>query len=771
MKLTTIHCSFLAKRNLVSYLSKHAFGSHLGHWSSEADGDIVPFRTEGIDKDYLLNSCVISTRSHLRQALSLFYSSRLPHSHQTYAYLFHACARLRCLQEGVELHCYMTTRDPVDSFDLFVANHLVNMYCKCGHLDYAYQLFNEMPRRNLVSWTVLISGLSQYGSVDECFLLFSRMLVDHRPNEFTLASLLTSLGEHDGERGRQVHGFALKMSLDSFVYVANALITMYSKSFCKGGASKYSKDDAWTMFKSIENPSLITWNSMIAGFCLQKLGNQAIYLFMQMNRQGIGFDRVTLLSTLSSVNLCNWDEFGLGLSFCHELHCQALKTAFILEVEIITALVKIYAELGGDIADSYRLFVEAGCNRDIVLWTSIMTVFVEHDPEKTLSLFRQFRHEGLTPDGHTFSIVLKACAGFLTKKHASTYHSLLIKSMSEDDIVLNNALVHAYGRCGSITSSKKVFDQMMHQDLVSWNTMMKAYAVHGQAENALHLFLKMNVPPDSTTFVSLLSACSHAGLVEEGTNLFNSITNHGIVCQLDHYACMVDILGRAGRIQEAQDFISKMPIEPDFVVWSSFLGSCRKHGATQFAKLASNKLKELDSSNSLSYVQMSNLYCFSGSFYEADLIRMEMEGSRVRKEPGLSWVEIENQVHEFASGGRRHPQRGLICNELEELIGRLKEIGYVPETSLALHDVEQEQKEEQLYHHSEKLALVFSVMSDNYLGRVSTPIRIMKNIRICVDCHNFMKLASRLLKKEIVIRDSNRFHHFTVGLCSCNDYW
>ncbi|XP_038892212.1 pentatricopeptide repeat-containing protein At1g71420 isoform X1 [Benincasa hispida] len=771
MKLATIYCPFLAKRNLVSYPSKHAFGLQFRCWRSAAEGDIV-HRTEDIDNDYLLESRPISTRGHLRQALSLFYSSRQPHSHQTYANLFHACARLRCLQEGMGLHRYMMSRDdPMNTFDLFVTNHLINMYCKCGHLDYAYQLFNEMPRRNLVSWTVLISGLSQYGLVDECFLIFSRMLVDHRPNEFTVASLLTSFGEHDGERGRQIHGFVLKRSLDVFVYVANALIAMYSKSYSKDGAYNDSKDDAWTMFKSIEKPNLITWNSMIAGFCFRKLGHQAIYLFMQMNHQGIGFDRATLLSTLSSTSLCNWDEFGDGLGFCHQIHCQALKTAFISEVEIITALVKTNAELGGDIADSYRLFVEGGYNRDIVLWTSIMTAFVDHDPGKTLSLFCQFRQEGLTPDGHTFSIVLKACAGFLTEKHASTYHSLLIKSMSEDDTVLNNALIHAYGRCGSISSSKKVFDQMKHHDLVSWNTMMKAYAVHGQAEIALQLFTNMNVPPDATTFVSLLSACSHAGLVEEGISLFNSITDYGIVCQLDHYACMVDILGRSGQIQEAHDFISKMPIEPDFVVWSSFLGSCRKHGATELAKLASYKLKELDPGNSLAYVQMSNLYCFSGSFYEADLIRMEMKGSRVRKEPGLSWVEIENQVHEFASGGCRHPQREVIWNELEELIGRLKEIGYVPETSLALHDVEHEQKEEQLYHHSEKLALVFSVMNDFNLVRADTPIRIMKNIRICVDCHNFMKLASRLLQKEIVIRDSNRFHHFMAGLCSCNDYW
>ncbi|KAJ6379552.1 hypothetical protein OIU76_016236 [Salix suchowensis] len=212
-------------------------------------------------------------------------------------------------------------------------------------------------------------------------------------------------------------------------------------------------------------------------------------------------------------------------------------------------------------------------------------------------------------------------------------------------------------------------------------------------------------------------------------------------------------------------------MKPDSVVWSALLNSCRKHGETQLAKLAADKLKELEPGNSLGYVQISNIYCSGGSYNEAGLIRKEMDGSRVRKEPGLSWIEIENRVHEFASGGRRHPQREAIYAKLYSLIGQLKGVGYVPETSLALQDIEEEHKQEQLYHHSEKLALVFALMNEGSLRGGGAVIRIVKNIRICVDCHNFMKLASDLLQKEIVVRDSNRFHHFKNRMCSCNDYW
>ncbi|RVW60092.1 Pentatricopeptide repeat-containing protein [Vitis vinifera] len=252
----------------------------------------------------------------------------------------------------------------------------------------------------------------------------------------------------------------------------------------------------------------------------------------------------------------------------------------------------------------------------------------------------------------------------------------------------------------------------------------------------------MDAQPDGATFVALLSACSHAGMVEEGAKIFETMSNnHGIVPQLDHYACMVDILGRAGQISEAKELIDKMPMEPDSVVWSALLGSCRKHGEP------------------------------NGRFNEARLIRREMEGKIVRKEPGLSWIEVGNQVHEFASGGQQHPEKEAICARLEELVRRLKDLGYVPQISLALHDIEDEHKEEQLYYHSEKLALAFALMNVGSICCSGNTIKIMKNIRICVDCHNFMKLASELVDMEIVVRDSNRFHHFKAKVCSCNDYW
>ncbi|XP_019420445.1 PREDICTED: pentatricopeptide repeat-containing protein At1g71420 [Lupinus angustifolius] len=721
------------------------------------------------------NIYALSKHGNIEEALSLVYT-HVTHSSlflQAYATLFHACAQKKCIQQGMALHHYILQTHPTIQNDIFLANHIINMYCKCGQLGYARFLFDQMPRRNIVSWTALISGYAQCGLINECFSLFSGLFARLRPNEFAFASLLSACEERDIKCGMQVHAVALKISLDASVYVANALITMYSKCSGAGGGYDHILGDAWTVFKLMEFRNLISWNSMIAGFQFRGLADRAIHLFTHMYCNGIGFDRATLLSILCSLNeYYTSEDINIHLRSCFQLHCLIIKSGLISEVEVITALVKSYANLGGHVSDCYKLFLDTSGKRDIVSWTAIITVFAERDPEQAFLLFCQLHRENFVPDWHTFSIALKACAYFVTEQHALAVHSQIIKKGFREDKILSNALIHAYARCGSLALSEQVFDEMGCRDLVSWNSMMKSYALHGRAKDALDLFQQMNVRPDSTTFVALLSACSHAGLVEQGAKFFNSMPDtHGIVPQLDHYACMVDLYGRAGKISEAEELIHKMPMKPDSVIWSSLLGSCRKHGETRLAKLAADKFNELEPEKSLGYVQMSNIYSSSGSFIEAGQIRKEMRESKVRKEPGLSWVEIGKQVHEFGSGGKHHPQREAIVRKLEILIGQLKEIGYAPEVSLALYDTEEEHKEDQLFHHSEKMALVFAIMNEGKLSYGGKVIKIMKNIRICVDCHNFMKLASYLCEKEIIVRDSNRFHHFKNATCSCNDYW
>ncbi|WZZ06691.1 hypothetical protein YC2023_092612 [Brassica napus] len=582
----------------------------------------------------------------LQRAFSLFYSAPLElQSHQAYGALFQACAEQRNLRHGIALHHHMLSNPCLYSQDLFLANHLITMYTKCGKMLYARKVFDEMPERNVVSWTSLITGYAKEGNEQEGFSLFSAMLAHCLPNEFAVSSVLTSCRY---EAGKQVHGLALKLGLHCSVYVANALISMYGR--CLDGY------EAWTVFEAMEFKNLVAWNSMIASFQCCNLGKEAVGVFMRMRSDGVGFDRATLLNVCSSLYKCSDlvpDEVS---KCCLQLHCLSVKSGFVTQAEVATALVKVYSEVLGEFSDCYKLFMEMSHCRDIVAWTGIITAFAVYDPEMAIHLFGQLRQEKLSPDWYTFSSVLKACAGLVTARQALTIHAQVIKGGFGADTVLNNSLIHAYAKCGSLDLCKRVFDDMDSRDVVSWNSMLKAYSLHGQVDSIL---------------------------------------------------------------------------------------------------------RET---------------CAEGSFNEASKSRKEMETWRVRKEPGLSWTEIGNKVHEFASGGRRRADREAIYKELERLIGRLKEMGYVPEMRSALQDIEEEeQKEEHLLHHSEKLALAFAVMEGrrrSHDGGVALNlIQIMKNIRICIDCHNFMKLASKLLGKEILVRDSNRFHHFKDSSCSCNDYW
>ncbi|PIN11622.1 hypothetical protein CDL12_15778 [Handroanthus impetiginosus] len=649
--------------------------------------------------------------------------------------------------------------------DICTANNVISMYSKRGQLHLAHQWFVQMPHKNIVSWTVLISGYAQHGKLDPCFRLFSQMLSHYRPNDFAFASLLSVC---DYRRGLQVHGLALKTGFDSWIYVANALIAMYWKNSHNRGV------EAWRAFDAMDYRNLVTYNSMITGLGMHQEGDKAMALFMRMCRNGIQFDRTTLLSLVSSLGGLNEGSDKLvGLMCCLQLHTLGIKTRFALYVGVATALIKVYSILGGDIGAFRKLFLETNANdRDVVLWTAIMTAFAERDPEQTLFLFNQMRGEDLCLDSYIFSVLLKACSNLVTERNASAMHCQVIITGFTNVLELDNALIHAYARCGSIDNAEQVFYEMSLRDIISWNSMLKAYALHGKAKAALNFFTQMDVAPDETTFVALLSSCSHAGMVKEGTKIFDTMyEKYGIYPQLDHYACMVDILGRAGHLSEAQNIIKKMPMEPDYVIWSALLGACRKHGETKLVDLASSKLKELDPENSLGYVLISNIYCSASSFDEGGYVRMKMSRVGIRKEPGLSWIEVGHKVHEFASGGKRHPQIKAIHENMEKLLRQLKKIGYVPETSSVLFDVEDEHKEEQLYHHSEKLALVFSLMNDGNPGCYGDVIKIMKNIRICLDCHNFMRLASKVVGKAIIVRDSNRFHRFKDGACSCNDYW
>ncbi|CAN1850433.1 Pentatricopeptide repeat-containing protein At3g24000, mitochondrial [Linum perenne] len=349
--------------------------------------------------------------------------------------------------------------------------------------------------------------------------------------------------------------------------------------------------------------------------------------------------------------------------------------------------------------------------------------------------------QNVQPTQFTYSSILNACAVVGSLEQGKWVHAILIKSQAKLVGFVGNTLLDMYAKSGSLEEAKKVFDRLLRRDVVSWNTLLKGYAQHGLGKAALHI-----------TFLCVLTACSHAGLVDEGFSIFITI---------------VDLYGRAGQLEQAEKFIREMPIEPTAAVWGALLGACRMHKKTELGIYAAERIFELDPHDSGPHMLLYNIYASAGRWAEATKVRKIMKESGVKKEPACSWVEIENEVHVFVADDDSHPDSEEIHAMWENTRLKIKQIGYKPDANHVLLCLDQREREVKLQHHSEKLALAFALLKTP----PRSTIRIKKNIRVCGDCHSAFKLVSKVVNREIIVRDTNRFHHFRKGSCSCRDYW
>jgi pentatricopeptide repeat protein len=340
----------------------------------------------------------------------------------------------------------------------------------------------------------------------------------------------------------------------------------------------------------------------------------------------------------------------------------------------------------------------------------------------------------------------------------------------EENAVMGTSIIDMYSKCGRVEMARKAFDCMKDKNVKSWTAMVAGYGMHGQATEALEVFYKMigaGVKPNYVTFVSVLAACSHAGLLKEGWHWFNSMNHEfGVEPGVEHYACMVDLLGDAGHLNEAYDLIKGMKVRPDSVVWGSLLGACRIHKNVELGETSARKLFELDPANYGYYVVLLNIYADAGRWEDVERMRILMKNDGIVKTPGFSLVELNGRVHVFLVGDREHPEHHKIYEYLEKLTMKLQEFGYVRNMTSVFHGITEEEKEMTLRVHSEKMAVAFGIMN----SAPGTTIQVIKNLRVCGDCHTVIKLISKIVNREIVVRDSKRFHHFRNGLCSCGDY-
>jgi len=554
----------------------------------------------------------------------------------------------------------------------------------------------------------------------------------------------------------QVHTHILITGLSQDMFLGSKLINLY--------AMWGSPENARLVFDNISQPNTFLWNTVIRGYSRNGRFQDAVTLYCEMQRAGLRPDNFTFPFVLKAC---------AGLSSLREgkeIHYYIVRNGFDSDVFVQAGLINMYSKCGS-MEDACQVF-DRMYARDAVSWTAMIDGYVENgQANEALELFHQMQLAGMMPDSVTFLCVLAACSNLGSLQRGKWVHDHIIKHGLETYVSVGTALVEMYARCGSIEFSQQVFDRMSKRDVMLWSAMIAAYGMHGYGEAALDVFRRMQytaIQPNAITFTCVLSACSHAGLVDEGWQYFECMSRfYCITPGVKHYACMVDLLGRAGKLDEAREFIEKMPIEPDAGVWGALLGACRIHCNIELGKSVAERLFYLKPGHVGYYVLLSNIYAAVGRWDDVVKVRTAMIGRRLRKSPGRSLIEENSRVHTFLVGDRSHPQTKKIYEMLETLAGLMKEAGYEPNTNFVLHDVENEVKEHILGTHSEKLAIAFGLISIN----TRNPIRITKNLRVCGDCHTATKFISKIVGREIIVRDANRFHHFKGGICSCGDYW
>ncbi|KAI4304016.1 hypothetical protein MLD38_039584 [Melastoma candidum] len=581
------------------------------------------------------------------------------------------------------------------------------------------------------------------------------------PNNYTYPFVLKACG-HDPSAGiwsgKTVHGELIRNGLESDLYVEAALVIWYAK--CG------ELNDGRKVFDGMTSRDLVCWTTMITAYEQAELPRESLMMFgFMQQQQGILADSVTVVSVASAVG-----QLG-NVKSARSVHAHALCCGILEDVCGGNAIVAMYGKCGD--VESARMAFDRMEERDIISWNAVLSGFVQNgQAREAFSLFELMKESGCRPNPLTALIMLSACSFLGSCQLGMKIQGFLVDNKITVDLTLRNALIDMYAKCGDLETAMGMFNDIgvRERDVTSWNVMIAALGTHGRGKEALDLYLRMQeegVRPNHITFVSVLSACSHAGLIDEGKNCFADMQRFSVKQEVKHYACMVDMLGRAGLLNEAFDLVRTMPSPPNDGVWGALLLACRVQGNSELGEVAANNLFLLEPEHPGYYVLMSNVYAASRKWHEVGNLRTEMKSRGLMKPAAVSMIEYRGEIVGFQTADWLNPFRHEAYKKLEGIAVEMKSRGYFPDRSCVLHDVEEEDKDHILNYHSEKLAVAFGIIK----SEAGSTITVMKNLRICCDCHSAFKLISDIYRRRIVVRDGNRFHHFEAGSCSCNDYW
>ncbi|KAF5794755.1 putative tetratricopeptide-like helical domain superfamily, DYW domain-containing protein [Helianthus annuus] len=568
-----------------------------------------------------------------------------------------------------------------------------------------------------------------------------------------LLNKCTQLGKI--KEGKLVHNHFLKSRFKHYMVIQNTALNMYAKCGCL--------DDARQVFDKMPVKDMVTWTAMITGYSQNEKPEEALVLFPEMLRAEMKPNHFTFSSLLKAAGARTDEREG------EQIHGFCLKYGYDLNVYVGSALVELYCRY--ERMNEAHFVFDGLVDKNEVSWNSLIAAHArKSEGDKALRVFQRMQRHDFKPTHFTYSSIFSACASTGSLEQGKWIHAHMVKSGLKLIAFIGNTLLDMYAKSGSFDDAIRVFDRLVKPDVVSWNSMLTAYAQHGLGEKTLDHFEKMKktgIEPNSVTFLCVLTACSHGGLLDKGQYYFELMKKVNIEPDVSHYVTMVDLLGRAGQLDHALNFINELPIKPTSAIWGALLGACRMHKNMELGAYAAERVFELDPYDSGPHILLYNIYASAGKWNEASKVRKFMKEIGVKKEPACSWVDIENSVHMFVANDDNHPMQNEINKMWGKISEKIKEIGYVPDTSHVLLYVDEQEREVKLQFHSEKLALAFALLKTP----PGSTIRIKKNIRVCGDCHSAFKYASLVVEREIILRDTNRFHHFYRGSCSCGDYW
>ncbi|CAA7033995.1 unnamed protein product [Microthlaspi erraticum] len=734
------------------------------------------------------------------KALKVFFRMRsegiIQPNEYTFVAILTACVRICRFSLGIQIHGLIVKSGFLNS--VFVGNSVMSLYAKLprSSSDDVLQLFDEIPHRDVASWNTVISSLVKEGLSDKAFDLFSEMnrVQGLGVDCFTLSTLLSSCTDSgDAMRGREIHGRAIRIGLKQELSVNNALIGFYAKF---GDVKKVENlhemmdvrdgftltemitaymtfgmvDSAVEMFEKIPENNTITYNALMAGFCRNGHGLKALKLFTEMLQRGVALTDFSLTSAVDACGLVSEKKVS------EQIHGFCLKFGCASNPCIQTALLDMCTRCER-MADAEEIFDQWPSDMDSSkATTSILGGYARNGlPDKALSLFhRTLCEEKLVLDEVSLSLVLAVLGTLGFQEMGCQMHCYALKGGYFSDVGLGNSLIGMYSKCCHSDDAVKVFNTMREHDVVSWNSLISCYILQRNGDEAVALWSMMNkegVKPDAITLSLVVSAFRYteSDRLCSCRDMFLSMkTIYGIEPTTEHYTAFAGVLGHWGLLEEAEETVNSMPFQPEVSVLRALLDSCRVHSNASIAKRVAKLILSTKPETPPEYILKSNIYSASGLWHRSEMIREEMRERGYRKHPSRSWIIHESKVHSFHARDTSHPQEKDIYSGLEILIMECMKAGYEPDTEFVLQEVDEFMKKTFLFHHSAKLAVTYGILISSSRGK---PVRVMKNVMLCGDCHKFLKYVSVVVKREIVLRDSSGFHRFVNGICSCKDLW